>query len=95
METDPVTRVSVRRAPRARGFVFLGVALGAVGSLVAASLFPVDPALGFALVAGYLSVWGITLGVTGGLLVWLLADWRSKKRAHEVSVERLGPEGSS
>jgi presenilin-like A22 family membrane protease len=92
MESDSVTRVSVRRAPRARGFVFLGVVIGVVGSLVATSLFPVDPALGFALVAGYLSVWGITLGVTGGLVAWLVADWRSKRRVHEVSVERLGPD---
>ena len=94
MNTPPTHRVTIRRAPRARAFVLVGLALGIVGVLVGSSFFPPDPALGPALVTGYFMLWGVVVGVTGGLVVWLIADRRSKKKATEVTMEKTGPDGS-
>ena len=82
----------MRRAPRARAFVLLGVFVGVVTVLTVASLFPPDPALGAGLVSGYFLLWGATIGLVVGLLAWLGADRLSKRRAKEVIAERLGPE---
>lgn len=82
----------MRRAPRARTFVLLGIALGVVTVLAIASLFPPDPALGAGLVSGYFILWGATVGLVAGLLAWLAADRMSKRRAKEVIAERLGPD---
>jgi hypothetical protein len=78
----------VRRAPRLIPFVFLGGALGFIGSLIATSLFPVDPSVGFAALAGYFSLFGVTGGIGAGLVVWLVLDRRSKRSAREVLVGR-------
>lgn len=78
----------VRRAPRLAPFVFLGAAVGVIASLVATSLFPVDPSVGFAALAGYFSLFGITTGIAAGLVVWLVLDRRSKRSAREVGVRR-------
>ena len=43
--TDDVT---VRRAPKIPAFIFVGAALGLIATLVVTSLYPVDPAVGFA-----------------------------------------------
>jgi hypothetical protein len=93
MTTPPAERATARRAPRARAFVFAGIALGITGVLAASSLFPPDPALGPTLVTGYFLLWGIVVGVTGGLLVWLFADWRSKRLAREVTIEKVDTVG--
>ena len=82
----------MRRAPRARTFVLLGIALGVITVLAIASLFPPDPALGAGLVSGYFILWGATVGLVVGLLAWLAADRMSKRRAKEVIAERLGPD---
>ena len=82
----------MRRAPRARTFVLLGIALGTVTVLAVASLFPPDPALGAGLISGYFLLWGATVGLVVGLLTWLAADRISKRRAKEVIAERLGPD---
>jgi hypothetical protein len=92
MTSPPPERATARRAPRARAFLFVGIVLGIAGVLAAASLFPPDPALGATLVTGYFLLWGIVTGLTGGLLVWLWADHRSKRRATEVTLGRLDPE---
>lgn len=92
MATPPTHRVSIRRAPRARAFVLVGIALGIIGVLVGSSFFPPDPALGPALVTGYFMLWGVVVGLTGGLIVWLIVDRRSKKLAREVTMERSGPD---
>jgi hypothetical protein len=85
----------MRRAPRARTFVLLGITLGIVIVLAVASLFPADPALGAGLVSGYFLLWGATIGLVVGLLVWLVADRVSKRRAKEVIAERLGPDADA
>ncbi len=84
-------RVMMRRAPRARTFVLLGIALGIVAVLAVASLFPPDPALGAGLVSGYFLLWGITVGLVVGLVSWLVADRISKRQAKEVIAERISP----
>jgi hypothetical protein len=85
----------MRRAPRARSFVLLGIAVGVVGVLAVSSLFPPDPALGAGLVSGYFLLWGVTIGLVAGLLTWLAADRMSKRRAKEVIAERLGPDADA
>jgi hypothetical protein len=92
MDKPAPERMMIRRAPRARTFVLLGIALGVVAVLAAASLFPPDPALGAGLVSGYFLLWGVTVGLVVGLLAWLAADRLSKRRAKEVIAERLGPD---
>lgn len=85
----------MRRAPRARSFVLVGIAFGVIGVLAVASLFPPDPSLGAGLVSGYFLLWGVTVGLVAGLVVWLVVDRRSKKRAKEVIAERLGPDSDT
>lgn len=92
VNTPPTHRVTIRRAPRPRAFVLVGIAIGVVGVLFGSSFFPPDPALGPGLVTGYFMVWGVAVGVTGGLISWLIADRRSKKTATEVTMEQTGPE---
>jgi hypothetical protein len=92
MDKPASERVMIRRAPRARTFVLLGVALGVVAVLATASLFPPDPELGAGLVSGYFLLWGATLGLVAGLLAWLAADRISKRRTKEVIAERVGPD---
>jgi Na+/proline symporter len=67
--------------------VLVGIAFGILAVLIVSSFFPPDPQLGPALVAGYFMVWGVVVGLAGGLTVWLVVDSRSKKAAKEVTVE--------
>jgi len=92
MDKQPPQRVMMRRAPRARSFVLLGIVVGVIAVLTVSSLFPPDPALGAGLVSGYFLLWGVTIGLVVGLVTWLAADRISKRRAKEVLAERLGPE---
>jgi hypothetical protein len=92
MDNPPAERLMMRRAPRARSFVLLGIGVGVVAVLTVASLFPPDPSLGAGLVSGYFLLWGVTVGLVVGLLTWLVADRRSKRRAKEVIAQRFGPE---
>jgi Na+/proline symporter len=92
MENLPPERVMMRRAPRARSFVLLGMVCGVVAVLAVASLFPADPELGSGLVSGYFLLWGVTVGLVVGLLTWLGADRLSKRRAKEVIAQRFGPD---
>ena len=92
MDSPPPERLMMRRAPRARSFVLLGIGVGVVAVLAVASLFPPDPSLGAGLVSGYFLLWGVTVGLVVGLLTWLVADRRSKRRAKEVIAQRFGPD---
>jgi len=92
MDSPPPERLIARRAPRARSFVLLGIAVGVVAVLAVSSLFPPDPALGAGLVSGYFLLWGVVVGLVVGLVSWLAADRLSKRRAKEVIVQRLGPD---
>ena len=95
MDKPAPERMMIRRAPRARTFVLLGIALGVIAVLAAASFFPPDPELGAGLESGYFLLWGVTVGLVVGLLAWLAADRLSKRRAKEVIAERLGPDSES
>lgn len=85
--TNPQT-VKVRRAPKPGPFVLLGIAVGFVVTIILTSLYPADPSVGFAALAGYFSIFGVSAGLVVGLTVWLLLDWRSKKAAKSVHVSR-------
>jgi uncharacterized membrane protein YbhN (UPF0104 family) len=91
MEPRHTERVVIRRAPKARAFVVVGIILGIVGIVAVSLLFPPDAALGATLVTGYFLLWGTVVGLVGGLVVWLWVDRRSKRRAHELDAEKLGP----
>ena len=78
----------VRRAPKLAPFVLLGVAVGLVGTLVATSIFPADPSVGFAVLAGYFSLYGVTAGLVLGILVWLVLDRRSKQEEKTARAKR-------
>lgn len=82
------TRVTIRRAPRLGAFLFVGGALGAITTLVLTSLFPADPAVGFAASFGYFALYGIPAGVLLGAIVGILLDVVSLRRSRTVTVER-------
>jgi len=78
----------VRRAPRLAPFVLLGIAVGLIGTLLATSFFPADPSVGFAVLAGYFSLYGVTAGLVLGILVWLVLDRRSKREEKSARARR-------
>ena len=78
----------VRRAPKLAPFVLLGIAVGLVGTLLATSFFPADPSVGFAVLAGYFSLYGVTAGLVLGILVWLVLDRRSKREEKSARARR-------
>lgn len=80
--------VRVRRAPKLAPFVLLGVAVGLIGTLLATSFFPADPSVGFAVLAGYFSLYGVTAGLAAGILVWLILDRRSKRDEKRARAQR-------
>jgi hypothetical protein len=88
-QPDPApARVVIRRAPRLGTFLFLGGVVGAITTLVLTSLFPADPAVGFAASFGYFALFGIPAGVLLGALVGILLDAISLRRSRTVLVER-------
>ena len=80
--------VSVRRAPKLAPFVVLGAGLGFIITLALTSIFPSDPTIGFVALSGYFSIFGVTLGITIGIVWWLILDRRSRKREKQVRMER-------
>lgn len=82
------SEVVIRRAPRFGAFLMIGVLLGAIGALIATSMYPVDPAVGFFGTLGYLMVYGIAFGLLLGAIGVLIADSVSRRRARRVLAER-------
>ena len=82
------SEVVIRRAPRFSVFLVIGALLGAIGALIATSMYPVDPAVGFLGTLGYLMVYGIAFGLLLGALIALIADSVSRRRARTVLAER-------
>ena len=78
----------VRRAPKLAPFVLLGIAVGLIGTLLATSFFPADPSVGFAVLAGYFSLYGVTAELVLGILVWLVLDRRSKREEKSARARR-------
>lgn len=88
---DQPIRVSIRRAPKFGAFMIIGGGLGAIVTYVLTALFPSDPSVGFWASFAYFALFGIPAGVLVGALLALLFDWRSRRHATDVTVERLAP----
>ena len=87
-ETDTLTEVRVRRAPRLPVFLVLGAILGAIVTLIITSTVGhVDPKVGFGATYGYFCVFGVPAGIVAGALVGLVLDRRSQRRARVVPAE--------
>jgi hypothetical protein len=80
--------VQVRRAPKIPAFMVVGGLIGFLGTLVATSIFPADPQVGFAALLGYFSLYGVTAGVVVGAVIGIVLDRRSQKRIRTLEAER-------
>jgi H+/gluconate symporter-like permease len=85
--TKAVTLVKIRRAPKYPIFIVLGAGLGAVVAFILTALFPIDPAVGFGALFGYLALYGIPIGVVVGALVAMVLDRMSSRHATTVEAE--------
>jgi hypothetical protein len=81
------SEVKIRRAPKLPVFLVIGAFVGALVTLILASQFKADPAVGFAASAGYFLLFGIPAGVVLGAAVGLILDRISIARARTVTVE--------
>ena len=87
--SDPErSEVRIRRAPKLGVFLLLGAVVGALVTLVLTSLFPADPAIGFAASFGYFLLFGAPAGAALGAIIGLIVDRVSIARARTVTVER-------
>ena len=87
--SDPErSEVRIRRAPKLGVFLLLGAAVGAIVTLILTSLFPADPAVGFAASYGYFLLFGAPAGAVLGGAIGLIIDRVSVARARTVTVER-------
>lgn len=87
--SDPErSEVRLRRAPKLGVFLLAGAAIGTIVTLILTSLFPADPAVGFAASFGYFLLFGAPAGAALGALVGLIIDRVSIARARTVTVER-------
>ena len=82
------SEVSIRRAPRIGVFLAFGALLGALVTLILTSLFPADPAVGFAATYAYFCLYGIPAGVALAAGLALVLDAVSKRRSRTVTVAR-------
>lgn len=80
--------VQVRRAPKISAFMVVGALMGFLGTLVATTLYPADPQVGYAALLGYFSLYGITAGVLVGAIVGIVLDRRSQKSVRTLQAER-------
>jgi MFS family permease len=86
--SDKPTEVRVRRAPKFGRFAIIGGAVGAIATLAVTSAFPVDPAVGFWALFAYFALFGVTAGVVLGVVIALIFDAVSRRRARTVTVTR-------
>ena len=87
--SDPErSEVRIRRAPKLGIFLLLGAVVGALVTLILTSLFPADPAIGFAASFGYFLLFGAPAGAALGAVIGLIIDRVSIARARTVTVER-------
>jgi hypothetical protein len=89
-DPDPQPELSnearIRRAPRLGRFLFVGGAVGLIGTLILTSLYPADPAVGFPALFGYFALYGVPIGVALGALLALVLDRVSLNRSKTVLV---------
>jgi hypothetical protein len=85
---DNHREVEVRRSPRLASFVVVFGALGLFATAVATSLYPADPSVGFVALFGYFALYGMSVSVTLGVIVWLVLERRSRRRAKIIRMER-------
>ncbi|GAB3041314.1 hypothetical protein GCM10027052_23650 [Parafrigoribacterium mesophilum] len=83
------TEVSIRRAPRYGRFLLAGAALGVIAALVATSVVPVDPNVGFSAMFGYLLLYGVPVGLGLGAATGVLLDRRASARAGTVIAGKM------
>ena len=87
-QDDVTGEARIRRAPRIGRFLFLGAAVGLIGTLILTSLYPADPDVGFAALFGYFSLYGVPIGVALGAILALVLDRLSVRRTRTIAVER-------
>ena len=66
----------------------VGGLFGFLATLVATTLFPADPLVGYAALLGYFSLYGVTAGVLLGAIIAVVLDRRSQRTARTVEAER-------
>ena len=93
-QDDVTGEARIRRAPRIGRFLFLGGAVGLIGTLILTGLYPADPNVGFPALFGYFALFGVPIGVALGALLALFLDRISLRRTRTVTVEheRVEPE---
>lgn len=83
------TTVTIRRAPKFSVFAVVGGLIGFVVTLILTSMFPADPAVGFAASFGYFLLYGVPVGALLGALLALAFDRRSRRRPRQVIAGKL------
>jgi hypothetical protein len=87
--------VTIRRAPKFSVFVVVGALTGFLVTLVLTSLFPADPAVGFAASLGYFSLFGVPIGAVLAAVIALIADRRASRHSTEVIASKLTVHGET
>jgi hypothetical protein len=87
---DDTHEVQLRRSPKLVAFVLIFGLIGFFGTLIVTGLYPADPSIGFLALFGYFALFGVTASVGVGILLWLLLDLRSRKRAKTVRMKNEG-----
>jgi hypothetical protein len=85
---DVTGEARIRRAPRIGRFLFLGGAVGLIGTLILTGLYPADRSVGFPALFGYFALYGVPIGVALGAVLALVLDRISVRRTRTVAVER-------
>jgi hypothetical protein len=85
---DEPSEVRIRRAPKLGVFLILGALAGMLATLILTSLYPADPAVGFAATFGYFLLFGVPAGLVVGAAIGLILDRVSLRRVRTVTVER-------
>jgi hypothetical protein len=87
-QEDATHNVALRRSPRLRAFVLIFGVIGFFGTLIVTGLYPADPSVGFIALFAYFALYGVTASIFVGVLLWLVLDIRSRKRARIVQMEK-------
>lgn len=87
-KTQPAQSATLRRSPKLAAFVATSAVAGFFVTLIATSLFPADPTLGFGALFAYFALYGVTGCVTLGVVWWLLLERRSRRKAISVRMEK-------